>query len=697
MSNESTTTPPERRLQAAAKTGTPCNFEDDGQRLSPDKAEDWGPARTLTAAALRSVLVLDDEHSPARAAFEIIGARFVGRLNLSGCTITHPLIFKRCVFEVNVDESNEDELLSFSDANLKTVYIEDSTLTVINATGSKRPGYFKSINLTRSIIDGSIAIINSTMNGTLRAVGAVAKGDLNLHGTKIVAGEWLDADRLRVDGAVFLRDGFTCDGGVRLAAARIGADLDCRNSVLTSLQSDRAPFDMEGAHIGGFCSFRHTKVYAAGINAIAAESVSIGSILNLTSNFRSRGTLLFRSAKIGGTVNCSQSRFRGQQGNTDRRAFNFDSAEIGGSVFFRERFLCIGAIRLTAVSIGGNLEFTESSKILNRDQTAIDAERLRVAGYFLLRAIIIVGGINLMQSQIVSSFLLRNCQFRSSKTDENNYGEQIRFDRMTVSGTFGFDNVRFLPARDGEAPTYVSFTDASVRTFTDSPASWPARGCLLLNGFEYENLFRGSWRDFRIGGKSALWRERLTWLELQPCIHLSTEFRPQPFNQLARSFRRLGYDEDARRILIKARQYARRGKRWPGWAASVLMGGICGHGYRPYLTIIWMGACILVGGILFKNAEEYFVPTRSLPSIATATGATIRFDPWMYSLDSFLPFVNLQQKENFAPRLKSIVYPPKTSRTWARLAKIYRPFETLSGWVLAALFIAGVSGLIRRE
>ena len=93
---------------------------------------------------------------------------------------------------------------------------------------------------------------------------------------------------------------------------------------------------------------------------------------------------------------------------------------------------------------------------------------------------------------------------------------------------------------------------------------------------------------------------------------------------------------------------------------------------------------------MFSYIKDHFVATRSQAL------NTMKVDPWLYSIGCFLPIINLQQKENWVPSLKRTHGQPM-ERMLVLAAKIYRPVETLTGWILAALLIAGVSGLIRRD
>jgi hypothetical protein len=69
-----------------------------------------------------------------------------------------------------------------------------------------------------------------------------------------------------------------------------------------------------------------------------------------------------------------------------------------------------------------------------------------------------------------------------------------------------------------------------------------------------------------------------------------------------------------------------------------------------------------------------------------------RFTASVYSLENSLPFVNLGQKDHWTP--------DPNQQGWWRLASFLRVFrwgQVLLGWLLATLFVAGVTGVVRKE
>jgi hypothetical protein len=74
--------------------------------------------------------------------------------------------------------------------------------------------------------------------------------------------------------------------------------------------------------------------------------------------------------------------------------------------------------------------------------------------------------------------------------------------------------------------------------------------------------------------------------------------------------------------------------------------------------------------------------------------------PLLYSLNAFLPFVNLRQEHYWWPNSKAagdcVVFGHKF-RLRGSLVRHYLWLQIFSGWLLSAILIAGVTGLMRSD
>jgi hypothetical protein len=215
----------------------------------------------------------------------------------------------------------------------------------------------------------------------------------------------------------------------------------------------------------------------------------------------------------------------------------------------------------------------------------------------------------------------------------------------------------------------LDLTHASIGYLIDDQQSWPAEGHLSIEGFEYTAI---------TGDAPATADKRLEWLRRQP----RETFVPQTYDQLATVFRRMGREADAIRVMIaKQEDLISFGRLTPwGWFGKQVLGWTVGHGYRSWLALVWMAVFFLIGSTLFWQAELAGLMLASETQPPT-------FYAWLYSLDTLLPIVNLQQEDSWAPIPVGIL---------GLSAFLYLRLQIVVGWFLTTLFVAGVAGIVRR-
>jgi hypothetical protein len=286
---------------------------------------------------------------------------------------------------------------------------------------------------------------------------------------------------------------------------------------------------------------------------------------------------------------------------------------------------------------------------------------------------------------------------------KNSNGIALSADRMTVEGSVFLDEgfhatgeVRLVRARirgalvctDArfEHPNGIALNleHARLGVIVDDKDSWPQQGQLRIDGLEYEGF---------AGDRTPMdAQRRLEWLRRQPA------FRPQPYDQLAQVFRRMGREADAVEVLIaKQEDLIRHGKlSWWGRLTRRILGVTIGHGYRSGRALLWSLAFVIAGALIFGWANARGLMAPSSPEILTdplyRAGGTIppdypRFEALFYSLDAFLPIVDLHQ-ESF--------WLPDAGKPFGALVRIYLWIHIAAGWFLSTLFVSGVTGLVRR-
>nr|BFE80895.1 hypothetical protein GCM10020093_034960 [Planobispora longispora] len=139
-----------------------------------------------------------------------------------------------------------------------------------------------------------------------------------------------------------------------------------------------------------------------------------------------------------------------------------------------------------------------------------------------------------------------------------------------------------LILRPSEVEGEVNLSYSRIGVLMDRLSSYPDH--VHLNGLTYEAL-RGSWSV----------AQRLSWLCRDP-----GGYRPQPYEQLATWYRRIGHEPDARRVLL-AKQRERRGTlRSTGRFWGRLLDLAVGYGYRPWLAGLWAVVLLAAGTTVFS-------------------------------------------------------------------------------------------------
>jgi hypothetical protein len=454
---------------------------------------------------------------------------------------------------------------------------------------------------------------------------------LNLAGSRALS---VTADRANVKGSVFLRDGFSADGEVRLLGAQIGSNLDCSAGTFKN----------------------------PGGNALHADGADVKGGVFLRDGFSAEGEVRLLDAQIGGSLTCTGGTFR----NPCKTALHADRADVKGGVFLREGFVAEGEVRLPGGRIGGDLDCSGGTfKNLGKD--ALRADGANVKGNVFLRdAFSAEGTVRLPGAQIGANLECGRGVF-SGVIAEN----------VAIRGTLFWQGV--------EAKS-LDLINASAGSLVDDEESWPAKGNLLLDGFVYGQISGDSPRDAKT---------RLRWLQRQD------PFRPKPYRQLAKVLREAGDDSGARKVLFEMERRRRQveDRRWHARLWGRVLKWTIGYGFYSWWALGWLLLLTALGWGLFrhgyfsgamaptdKDAYCYF-RTQGHPPVYYQ-----RFTAAIYSLENSLPFVNLGQKDHWTPDPN-----PRASPRFSVFLRGFRWVQVLLGWLLATLFVAGVTGVVRKE
>jgi len=665
----------------------------------PANADQWPNERTIKAECIEW-LCTDSEASSlvTHKGVQVEGARIEGEPQLTFANILFPLIFVRCSFPDGINLLNTRvPVLSLEGTHCGGITATDLCVesSIFLGNGFRSQG---EVNIQNARIGGWLVCTNGAftnkigkaimadgvkVGATVHLEKVIAEGEISFVNARISSsfiasgGKFdgkgpvaISADSMKVERNMCLDAGFNSEGEVRLPRATIGGDLSCKKG-----------------------QFSNKNGYA-----LFADGLKVKGQFVLNDGFKADGEVRFVCADVGRIVNCSGDPRRGIKGghfvNEGGDAISADSINVEGSIFLAYGFMAEGQVRLPGAKIGGQLACSKG-QFCNKDGHAILADGLEVKGTVLLNEGFKAEGTVSMAGAKIGGFLdCTNGIFVDGEMIENSimaiFANSLKVENLFCQGK-GFRaegeislvraKIRdFFYWKDIGFPENVilDLRSAKIGTLRDDQKSWPSDNNLLLHNLEYDEI-----HDF--APRNA--KSRVDWLRRQKY------FRPQPYEQLAAVLRRMGQNEDAKKILIAKNEDK---SRQPNltlleklWLRQI--GPIIGYGYRSWAVCWLMVLFILSGWLLFSigHCEEQIVPlAEKCPE----------FSGFAYSCDTFFPIVNLYQARYYTPSPNcGPEIMPGTVIEWrtGNVLRFYLWLHIAMGWILTTLLVVGLTGLVR--
>jgi hypothetical protein len=584
--------------------------------------------------------------------FEIHAARIVGELNFSFATVPFPLRFANSRFMAKINLIG-CQLVALSLAGSQTLGISAYS-AMVRQSLVLNDGFSA---------NGEVNLINANLGGDLEA----GNGQFKNPGKIALIG-----DRLKAS-SVFLQ-GVSAEGEVRFLEANIGefdanggqfknpgnvalgADRLKASSVFLQGVSAEGEVRFLGANLSGDLEANNGQFKNPGKIALEAAGLNAASVY-LRDGFGAEGEVSFIGANLSGDLDAN-----GQFKNPGNHALSADRLKAV-TVFLRDPFDAEGEVRFPGANLSGNLD-ASGGQFKNPSKVALDATRLETAGYVLFDGLSADGQVILSGCNLKSALFLRNR--RSEKPDD------------------------FI----------LRLRDSNVWPLFDDEQSWPKQGNLSLDGFVYTMISDGPTDP----------DARLRWLDRQRQKG-SSSFAAQPYEQLARVLREAGDDAGARSILI-----AMENARW--WYVesglqrvwNFILWGTIGYGYDTWRALYSVAFLVAVGTFVFfwgyksgvitqtdKDEPKYYRP----------------FNCFVYSLETFLPLVDLQQAKHWAPNpvFNQNCPPVPVGPFWplskyqlrfqfgpkfGRRLRCYLWVHIVAGWFYTLMLGAAFTGLVQK-
>lgn len=659
-------------------------------------SDGWGPDRTIRGEVIRALLLDAVDRAPGHSpAIRLRGARISGRLDLMGAAVEYALICEGCRF---------DDPVRFVEARTRTVRIVDCDLPAVNAARMHVEGI---LNLTGSRIADGLRLDRARITGEVCLRGATVRSR--------AGGVAVAADGLVVEGNVECCEGFTADGLVRLRGARLTGALDLGGAHLTApgfagsrdagevvptpddmaldarnltvdgwvrareLRAD-GQLNLANMRVAGWMDFGGSRLRNPGGVVVGGGGISVGGGIWCNRGFTADGELRLIGARLDGNLTLTDTTLANPGGialNLDRAAL----ADLDGAGLTVNG----GRISLVSTEISSRLHLRYARLDDGVDGTALVADGVSVGGVASLADSEVRGCVTFRTARIAGRLLLARATLRcttvAARMSRAEIGSDLHANDLVAEGGLklnGATIARYLslegarittpgtPALEGRSLTAgevvlggslegtVDLRHARITVLRDEPGRWPPH--LLLDGLTYEAV------EPRLPAA-----RRLDWLSRDP-----DGCPPQPYEQLAAHYTRIGEPAEARAVLYARERRQRDGKSVVGRSWGAVQDLTVGYGYRSFRAVWWFALLLVVGAVVYGAHRPEPLKPEEAP----------HFNPVVYPLDLLLPIVDLGQQNAFNP---------------AGAYQWFSYFLIASGWVLATTIATGVARVLTRR
>jgi len=336
-------------LRAVKSQRAICGSDDNDSSAAnnPQGGEQWSETRTIRADLIewlcKNATIFGRGASDG---VHVYGGKVVGVLNLSYADVPLPMWLERCYFENEIwlknakipslnligcwtkkvladglqvaynvglrDGFHSSGGVFFRDANIGAGFIAVgatfeceppgmSLTNSVNSLGCDRIKVSGGMFLRRSLFRGEVGLAGAFIGGNLECDGGTFENPFsNQDGSRYA----IRADRITVNGSMFIRNQFSSKGSVRLINAKIGT-LDCTKATIEG--DGQSGFNAEAAVIVGHAVLDDFVIQNSGVEfrGLAADDISFRGAKLTTVDLRYAA--IRRSLRIKQILEASQS------------------------------------------------------------------------------------------------------------------------------------------------------------------------------------------------------------------------------------------------------------------------------------------------------------------------------------------------------------------------------------------------------
>lgn len=686
-------------LKAKINSGEAINLGTEGGGIENfGSSQTYPEHRQIPAAAIRAAL-LDKERDSRTASLKVHNAVIVGPLDLDSCEIKCDALFVRCAFL---------ETFSANDADFRRITLDKCVLASSSGTSlldiratelSLRDVAFRTrIDLSGSVITraGSLiglSLLSPTNQPSIGLERVRVGNDLELSGIALTS---IEASRLSVGGDLKVRGSFdaiddlpalcldgcsvTCDailthlvanGEVRALNATFG------RLVLSGTISTPYPKGTEDTNVG------------IGFDGVTVLGTTMINELNVVGQFRGsamhlKGEVMLESVSVAGEELARLAVDElgaaiSVEGSRACPAIVLDNTRMDSDA--RISVSAIGAVRAVGMVVAGDLDMEGSVFVAaGQSPVALAMDGVNVKGRADFTGIRALGVVQAAGARFESDISFEGAQLLYAP------GPSLYLDRLQVA--------HGLNLKLGKGTGAIVLTGSNIGTLDlpDENSAHIFSRTLSAHGWKLGDI-RGAPRRSR----SVI----SNWLD-----HghgRKQEFTAQPWQEIASVYERNGQPADARWIRYSAANRATEHSAWPSWPIRWAYLLFAGHGYYPLVAAIWIVVLFFCTWGFVEHNRSDFTPVSSGVAISTGIAridATLTceelkkrkapcFRPGVYALETVLPAT--------AQNGQTAVWRPDPPIGERGISPALLSIVKGLGWILTAILLGGVTGLLKKS
>lgn len=702
----------------------------------------------------------------------------VRNMHMNGVTVEGDVDVRRS--QIRGTFSAADAKLNYPTGS--ALNLSESQIGVINLDRAVVAGF---VNANRTIVHGPLSAEGArisyeegcALSGTEARVQSVLLDGIELKGAcyfdqgeiggsfkasnaKITAkGNWYALSLRQTKVQHLVADDSQFNGGASIGATHIPDGFSAsRTSFIgqdgSAIQADRCSIgwvELIECTLGGDCYFYSSAI--EGSFYIEKTAITASTALSLYS--ARIGAVHIRQSKINGHCSLTYSAIKHYLGieGSDIASEKNAAVDLAGASIAQcaiagwedggktTKSQLIGGLVASRAKIAHDL-IIEDATIRAQNSVAVAARGIQIGsglrvrrstldGAFVVTTAVIEGKMDFVQSSLSSASAARSRTVDPlPKEDESTQESKDNALYRNLAIDLGESLIHRLemPEQAEFRPQgSVNLSRAKIGTFCDYAATWPdpnnSTGHILeLDGFEYEHLTNPNGVKDDQAANRGIADARLQWLRAQSPDALYRNFRPQPWQQLAKVLATQGYEDDARKIAIERRVALRYAQGTPRFqrAISRALHVLADYGFNPWKSVWWSLGIVAVFAMIYYAAAltctsriplcadqaafvrvvaADFVPAIQDEAEAAKTLERVypAFDPVLYSLDAFLPLFNLGTEPYWRPNENLRVEIAGVSVPAGRVLQWLYVIEQILGAVLASLIVTGFTGLLTSD